>query len=51
MVNVMRTPGPVLRMPRRDRDHKFAEAKIQIKQMNVSGSQGIDPQKADGGFD
>ena len=37
MVNVMKTPGPVLRMPPKDGDHKFAEAKIQIKHLNVAG--------------
>ena len=28
---------PVLRMPPKDGDHQFPEAKIQIKQLNVSG--------------
>ena len=51
MVNVMKTPGPVLRMPPKDGDHKFAEAKIQIKHLNVAGRQDTDPQKADGGLD
>lgn len=37
MVNVMKTPDPVLRMPKKDADHQFPEAKIQIKQLNVSG--------------